>query len=173
MDCACQWRLWRIKWKRSIDRSNSIGYHMPSWHGHLYDYTYWLFRMPRIAPYCSCDSRVAFLYHTPTFSCQRISKNFPTKMCKINIVTWRTPRSGETPTAYRIYRDAGLTNLAAEIPANQDLEFKDNCHQSHITHIYYLVSVDSCGNQSDPVLVKIKRNHCKISHGPINLHQEL
>ena len=82
--------------------------------------------------------------------------------CKINIIKWHPPKSGEPPVSYRIYRNAKLSKLAAEIPANQKLKFKDNCRDSHNTHTYYIVSVDSCGNQSDPVRVSIKR--CKSSN---------
>jgi hypothetical protein len=83
------------------------------------------------------------------------------KSCKINIIKWQPPKSGETPVSYRIYRNAQLTKLAAEIPANQKLKFRDNCCHSRHTHTYYIVSVDSCGNQSTAVRVSIKRNHVR------------
>jgi hypothetical protein len=76
---------------------------------------------------------------------------------KINIIKWQPPKSGEPPVSYRIYRNAELTKLTAEIPANQKLVFKTGNSQSCHTHTYYLVSVDRSGNQSDPVRVSTKK----------------
>lgn len=80
-----------------------------------------------------------------------------TSLCRINVITWQPPASGESPVSYRIYRNFELTKLAAVIPANQLLEFRDSCQGSHRTHTYYIVSVDSSGNQSTAVRVSIKR----------------
>ena len=76
-----------------------------------------------------------------------------TQCCKVNVIKWKPPKNGETPVSYRIYRNANLTDLAAVIPANQKLKFKDDCYQSHYTDTYYLVSVDINGNQSVPVVI--------------------
>lgn len=76
---------------------------------------------------------------------------------RVNIITWHPPKGGETPVSYIIYRDAILTEIAAVIPANQTLKFKDSCSYSRLTHTYYIVSVDSSGNQSVPVSVSVNK----------------
>lgn len=76
-----------------------------------------------------------------------------TEGCKRNGMKWQPPRGGVPPVSYRIYRDANLTDLAAEIPAGRKREFLDDCRHSRHTKIYYIVSVDSSGNQSLPARV--------------------
>lgn len=78
-----------------------------------------------------------------------------TEGCKRNGIKWLPPRSGASPVSYRIYRDANLTKLAAEIPVGRKLEFLDDCRHSSYTKTYYIVSVDSSGNQSVAVRVNI------------------
>lgn len=106
----------------------------------------------------------------PPAHAKGFQKNSCLKLCKINIIKWQSPKNGEPPASYRIYRNAKLTELVAKIPANKKLKFEDNTRHSHKTHTYYIVSLDSCGNRSKAVRVSVKRNcnECKISNGPIH-----
>jgi len=84
------------------------------------------------------------------------SCRFPTQTDLINVIRWRPPSAGEQPVAYRIYRDAALTNLVATIPANGTLEFIEHNRQKNKIYTYYIVSVSATGAVSSPVLVTIK-----------------
>ena len=78
----------------------------------------------------------------------------------VNIITWKSPESScgsERPAAYRIYRDAALTDLLATIPAPADKRrfgFRDRSAESGRT-TYFVVSVDQFGNQSPSVRVTV------------------
>jgi len=73
----------------------------------------------------------------------------------INIVTWSAPADGPSPVMYKIYRDAGLTKLAATVQATQKLQFKDHNRIKDKAYTYYIVSVDGGGNFSEPAVVEI------------------
>ena len=108
--------------------------------------------LPLIAVVTVGSSSSNILPPTHVTGCQKNSHS-----CKINVIKWQPPKSGEPPVFYRIYRNAKLTKLTALIPANQKFVFKDRYSQSRHAHTYYIVSVDSSGNQSDPVSVSIKK----------------
>ena len=84
----------------------------------------------------------------------------------VNVITWKAPErrcGSEQPVTYRIYRDAALTDLIATIPVHADqrrFRFQDRS-ASRGRATYFIVSVDSLGNQSPPVSVTIapKRKH--------------
>jgi hypothetical protein len=64
-------------------------------------------------------------------------------------VTWSPPTGGITPVAYNIYRNAGLTDLAATVSANDvPLIFEDHNRRKNVIYTYYIVSIDKLGNQS-------------------------
>jgi YVTN family beta-propeller protein len=71
----------------------------------------------------------------------------------VNILTWSAPTSGTAPVSYKIYRDAGLTDLVATVPATSALKFVDHNRVANVTYTYYLVSVDSQGDASSAVEV--------------------
>jgi YVTN family beta-propeller protein len=66
----------------------------------------------------------------------------------INNITWTAPASGTTPVAYKIYRDAYLTDLVATVPASGALQYYDHDRNPGIVYSYYIVSVDGSGNVS-------------------------
>jgi YVTN family beta-propeller protein len=66
----------------------------------------------------------------------------------INNITWTAPASGTAPVAYKIYRDAYLTDLVATVSASGALQYYDHDRNPGIVYSYYIVSVDGNGNQS-------------------------
>jgi YVTN family beta-propeller protein len=66
----------------------------------------------------------------------------------INNITWTAPASGTAPVAYKIYRDAYLTDLVATVPASGALQYYDHDRNPRIVYSYYIVSVDGSGNVS-------------------------
>jgi YVTN family beta-propeller protein len=66
----------------------------------------------------------------------------------INNITWTAPASGTAPVAYKIYRDAYLTDLVATVPASGALQYYDHNRNPGIVYSYYIVSVDGSGNVS-------------------------
>jgi len=66
----------------------------------------------------------------------------------INNITWTAPASGTAPVAYKIYRDAYLTDLVATVPASGALQYYDHDRNPGIVYSYYIVSVDGSGNVS-------------------------
>lgn len=83
------------------------------------------------------------------------SCRYPTRTDIINVIKWDAPTIGVLPIAYRIYRDAGLTNLIGTVPANRRLIFEDHNRKKHKTYTYYLVSVSAAGTVSSPVSITI------------------
>jgi len=81
------------------------------------------------------------------------SCRFPTQTDLINVITWDAP-AGVPPVAYRIYRDAGLTDLIATIPGNGALIFEDH-NRKEKTYTYFIVSVDAAGGVSSPIIVTV------------------
>ena len=86
----------------------------------------------------------------------QVANRFITQTDLINIITWDKPVAGISPSAYFIYRDRALTNLAAIIPANGKLEFKDHNRKPDHLYFYFIVSVDSFGFHSPPVGIVFK-----------------
>ena len=80
---------------------------------------------------------------------------FFTQTDYINTITWTAPTSGETPVSYKMYRDAGLTELLATIPATDPLQYFDHNRIPGITYNYYVVSVDGANIASTPVNVSV------------------
>lgn len=74
-----------------------------------------------------------------------------------NVLQWNVPSLGEVPVAYRIYRDASLTDLAGivDYTGNPQLEFVDHNRTPGISYTYYIVSVDSGGNVSAPASIVV------------------
>lgn len=81
------------------------------------------------------------------------SNEFAYQTDLINIITWHAARQGPSAAAFYIYRDSHLRNLAAIIPANKKLEFKDHNRKSDHFYAYYIVAVDSKGIQSPPAII--------------------
>ncbi len=76
----------------------------------------------------------------------------------INNITWTAPTTGN-PAAYAMYRDPALTQLVSIIPANSPLQYYDHGRNPSMTYSYYIVSVDTSGNQSAVASVTVT-NHC-------------
>lgn len=72
-----------------------------------------------------------------------------------NVIRWCPPAVGPSPVAYRIYRDASLTDLVATIPGNATLKFVDCNRIPGVVYTYYIVSVSLSGTVSTQVLVSI------------------
>ena len=86
----------------------------------------------------------------------QISHQFASQTDLTNVITWNPPHGGTPPVSYYIYRNSHLTKLAAIIPAKEELRFKDHNLSQHYKYIYFIVSVDACGHQSDPVGIIFK-----------------
>ena len=84
------------------------------------------------------------------------SCRYPTQTDLFNVIKWNPPSNGELPLAYRIYRDAALTDLIATIPGNGVLKFEDHNRKQKKTYTYFLVSVNAIGTISSSVSVTIK-----------------
>jgi DNA-binding beta-propeller fold protein YncE len=75
----------------------------------------------------------------------------------INNITWTAPTVG-TPVSYNIYRDAALTQLAANVPASGTLQYYDHGRQPNVVYSYYITSVDANGNESIATSVTVTQN---------------
>ncbi|HSX03757.1 MAG TPA: cytochrome D1 domain-containing protein [Rhabdochlamydiaceae bacterium] len=75
----------------------------------------------------------------------QVANRFLTQTDLVNIITWNAPVGLIVPVGYRIYRDAALTNLAAQVPAST-LEFEDHNRRKHVTYVYFLVAFDANGD---------------------------
>jgi len=69
----------------------------------------------------------------------------------VNILTWKAPSQGSQPILYRIYLNQ-LTNLIGVVSATGPLQFEDHNRKKSV-YVYYIVSVDSQGNTSDPAII--------------------
>ena len=79
------------------------------------------------------------------------------KINVVNILTWKAPKKGNAPVAYRIFRNhQSTTKLIAVIPSDEKLKFKDRRVKAGKIYTYCVVSVDQFGNTSEPAIVTIK-----------------
>ncbi len=85
----------------------------------------------------------------------------------INSIAWAPPQSGTTPVSYSIFRNASLTKLAASIPANAKLKFRDHNRKKHTIYNYFLVSVDAFGQQSEPIGIRFIGSKTKLIKTPL------
>lgn len=85
----------------------------------------------------------------------QIENHFLTQTEIQNKLVWSPPSQGNSPVAYNIFSDAGLTQLIAIVPAGGNLRYvQHNVH--HRAYIYYIVSIDASGNQSAPLVVLVR-----------------
>jgi hypothetical protein len=75
-----------------------------------------------------------------------------------NQLSWAAPLGGITPVSYKIYRDAGLTDLVATIPSTGPLQYTDQNTQAGVAYTYYIVSVDQNGDISSSVQITVTPN---------------
>ncbi len=98
--------------------------------------------------------------------CQ-VANRFASQTDLVNIIKWKAPSDGTPPVAYYIYRDFDLTKLAAIIPADKKLRFKDHNRKKGRVYCYFIVSVDEAGNQSTPALITFKGKKAISSKEPL------
>ncbi len=84
------------------------------------------------------------------------SCRYPTQTDLINVIKWNPPSTGELPVAYRIYRDAALTDLIATVLASGDLIFEDHNRKKKKNYTYFILSVSATGTISSTVSLMIK-----------------
>ncbi len=92
--------------------------------------------------------------------CQ-VENRFVSQTDRINIITWKAPRIGDSPVSYRIYRDPQLKEKIATVhmhysSSHERFRYEDHNRKKHHTYTYYIVSVDEFGNVSAPVRVIYK-----------------
>lgn len=88
---------------------------------------------------------------------RQVKNTCSSKKDLINILTWKAPKKGSPPFEYRIYRNRRLTKLAAMIPANKKLKFKDHNRRKGRTYKYFIITVDKLGNTSIPAKIVLKQ----------------
>lgn len=87
----------------------------------------------------------------------KMQNRFLTQRDLINKLTWSA--SGTSlPISYSIYRDAGLTDLVATVPATESLQFFDHNRLPSVTYTYYLVGTNSAGTTSEPLVITVTQN---------------
>ncbi len=88
---------------------------------------------------------------------RQIKNQFATQTEFVNVITWQAPSSGTTPTVYKIFRNAALSELIDVVSANRDrLEFIDHNRREGRTYTYFIISVDAAGNQSTAAQVIVE-----------------
>lgn len=85
----------------------------------------------------------------------------------INHLSWLAPTHGPTPFLYRIYRNEELSDLAGSVTADAQLQFDDFRYDLSRVYIYYIVSVDACGNQSEATRVVICSKSSPCDQEPV------
>lgn len=75
----------------------------------------------------------------------------------VNRLTW-TVSGSSLPVSYSIYRDAGLTNLVAEVSATEPFVYYDHHRSPNVIYTYYIVGTNSAGTTSVPVAVTVTQN---------------
>ena len=79
---------------------------------------------------------------------------FLTQQDLINKLTWST--SGVSlPVSYSLYRDAGLTDLIAIVPATQLFQFFDHNRMPNLVYTYYLIGTNAVGTISEPIAITV------------------
>jgi trimeric autotransporter adhesin len=86
----------------------------------------------------------------------QVANQFVSQTDIVNVIAWNPPQGGTPPVAYHIFRNSDLTELAAIIPANEKLTFKDHNRKRHHIYTYFIVSVDAAGDQSDAIGIRFK-----------------
>lgn len=71
-----------------------------------------------------------------------------------NVLSWQLPVSG-IPAFYKIFRDSNLQDLAGVVNGNV-FTFVDHGRKKGIANTYFIVSVDSSGNVSEPASLTIQ-----------------
>lgn len=74
----------------------------------------------------------------------------------IDMLTWSVTGTS-LPVSYSIYRDAGLTDLVAIIPAAPLLQFLDHNRTPGVTYTYYIIGTNAAGTTSNPVVVTVSQ----------------
>ena len=69
----------------------------------------------------------------------------------INKISWTPPTDGPIVEAYKIYSDAGLSQLVATVPAGKAPVFIEYNCTANTLYNYYIVSVDTDDNLSAPL----------------------
>ena len=89
---------------------------------------------------------------------------FSTQTDLINVITWQSPREGNRPVAYAIYRSSSLSSrsLLKIVPSHHRLHFHDHQRRRSHTYVYYLVSIDRDGTESQPVQVLFRGSQVEI-----------
>ena len=76
----------------------------------------------------------------------------------INRLTWSAPTTGNKPAAYKIYRDAGLTQLITKIPAGGVLQYEDHNRNPNVEYSYYIITIDDAGGRSSAVKTTVTQS---------------
>lgn len=87
------------------------------------------------------------LYPPTSFIVKKVIRNRHGYYTIINTLTWQPVTVGVAPQFYCIYRNSGLTDFVAKIPAAGPLLFEDPCEKREVKS-YYIVSIDGQGNRS-------------------------
>lgn len=101
---------------------------------------------------------VPTLYPPTDFKGVQIRVKFLNETDYVNILTWKAPIGGDLPVSYRIYRDASLTDLVTIQLASQPLKYEDHQRKKNKIYTYYIVSIDTSGNVSQPVSLIVPPN---------------
>lgn len=84
----------------------------------------------------------------------KCSKSIP----HVNVVKWKSPKTGPTPVAYAVYGDRELTKYFTTITNEGQLrfKFKQRNKSSRRVNRFYIVSIAESGTISRPAVAKIK-----------------
>ncbi len=82
---------------------------------------------------------------------------FLTQIDLFNVITWSS-LNGLTPVNYRIYRDASLTTLAAQVSAST-LRFEDHNRKNNQLYTYFIVSVNQDSTETIIGTVSVNVHH--------------
>lgn len=80
---------------------------------------------------------------------------FLTESDRVNIIKWEAPITTILPVFYKIFRDAGLTDLAGTVFSTECLEFVDHGRKKHSVTHYYVIAVYPDGSISAPAQVTV------------------
>lgn len=86
----------------------------------------------------------------------QLRNDFAIHSDRINFITWEAPANGATPVSYRVYRDADLQELVAEISAQGRLRCEDPLRKRGKEYTYFLVTIDADGRKSQPYKIVVK-----------------